>query len=139
MANYLPRTAAPLAIILLIGVITTELRAAPSLFESCAADLKTYCSQVIPGDGRILACLYAHEDKINEICDAAIANPADLLDWFFETMRYVMDQCSDDIHKHCENVTYGGGGILNCLAAKEPSLTDNCKKVLVEMKARQPQ
>jgi len=30
----------------------------------CEVELKTYCSEVTFGEGRILACLYAHNDKI---------------------------------------------------------------------------
>ena len=31
--------------------------------KACATELTTYCSQVTPGEGRILACFFAHEDK----------------------------------------------------------------------------
>ncbi len=35
------------------------------LETSCGEDIKKYCSTVTPGDGRILHCMQAHEDKIS--------------------------------------------------------------------------
>lgn len=36
--------------------------------EECRAEIKTYCKDVTPGEARILACLYAHEDKLPGRC-----------------------------------------------------------------------
>ena len=136
MHKYLRRIIAPLAFILMIGAAPTGRLAAQSIFEACESDLKIYCSQVIPGNGRIISCLYAHEDKLSESCDAATEDPASLLDWFLETVRYVMDQCADDIQKHCTNVKFGGGRIFSCLVEQVSSLTDSCKMLVPEMSKR---
>jgi len=45
MPKYSRRVIAPLGIILMIGVATTERLAAQSIFESCETDLKAYCGQ----------------------------------------------------------------------------------------------
>ncbi len=133
MPKYLRRVLGPLAIILLLGAATTERLAAQSIFESCETDLKDFCSQVLPGNGRIVACIYAHEDKISESCDAAIEDQASLLDWFFESVRYVMDRCADDIQKHCAGTRFGGGRIFTCLVENASSLTDECRALTPEM------
>jgi hypothetical protein len=39
---------------------------------ACSADLKQYCNTVTPGESRILLCLEAHADKINDGCDYAL-------------------------------------------------------------------
>ena len=31
----------------------------------CETEIKDYCSQVTMGEGRMLACFYAHEDKLS--------------------------------------------------------------------------
>ena len=36
--------------------------------EACQADLKQYCANVTPGEGREFACLRAYEDKISAGC-----------------------------------------------------------------------
>ncbi len=132
MLTYLRRAFTSLPIILMAFVAGNEKLAAQSIFESCAKDLETYCGAVTPGNGRTLACIYAHEDKVSDRCDAATENAAALLDWFFETVRYGNQQCADDIQKHCAGTKLGGGRIFSCLMEKHSELTDACKKVTAE-------
>ncbi len=63
-------------------------------------------------------------------------NGAALLDWFFETVRYVYDRCADDVQKHCAGTEFGGGRILSCLIEKSSELTDACKEVTAEFSGR---
>ncbi len=136
MLIFLRRAFTPLPIILMAFIAGNEQLAAQSIFESCETDLKAYCGQVTPGNGHIVACLYAHEDTLSDNCDAATEDHANLLDWFFESVRYVMDQCADDIQKHCGDVAFGGGRIFSCLVEKTSSLTDGCKALVPEMSKR---
>ncbi|MEM9105381.1 MAG: cysteine rich repeat-containing protein [Pseudomonadota bacterium] len=39
-----------------------------SLREICAPDIKNHCSNVKPGDDRLLACLYAWNTKVSAAC-----------------------------------------------------------------------
>ena len=136
MPTYLRRAFTSLPIILMAFIAGNEQLAAQSIFESCETDLKAYCGQVTPGNGHIVACLYAHEDTLSESCDAATEDHANLLDWFFESVRYVMDQCANDIQKHCADVAFGGGRIFSCLIEKTSLLTDGCKALVPEMSKR---
>lgn len=136
MPTLLRRSLTSLPIILMACVAGNEQLAAQSIFESCAKDLETYCGAVTPGNGRTLACIYAHEDKVSDECDAATQNGAALLDWFFESVRYVYDQCADDIQKHCIGTEFGGGRILSCLNEKSSELTVACKEVTAEFGGR---
>jgi hypothetical protein len=83
------------------------------VFEACSDELQNYCSQVTPGNGRLFACFYAHEDKLSEGCDAAI-----------------VDECGDDIAKHCQEVELGGGRIYSCLKDSSDKLSDTCAEVI---------
>ena len=67
------------------------------VLKACSADIEKYCSQVTLGNGRLLACMYAHEDKISDQCDVAIADAADQLDWFLDRARTAIAQCAPDI------------------------------------------
>lgn len=40
--------------------------------EACKEDLKTYCAQVRPRGGRLLACLKTNEAKLSPACQAVI-------------------------------------------------------------------
>jgi hypothetical protein len=42
--------------------------------QACAADYHTYCSDVRPGGGRILACLKQNADKLSQGCQQALAS-----------------------------------------------------------------
>ncbi len=136
MLIYLRRAFTSLPIILMAFIAGNEQLAAKSIFEDCAKDLETYCSAVTPGNGRTLACIYAHEDKISDECDAATDNAATLLDWFFEKVRYVHDRCADDIQKHCAGTEFREGRIISCLISKSSEVTDACKEVTAEFRGQ---
>ena len=44
--------------------------------EGCSSELARYCAEVTPGEGRLLACLYAHGDKLAGQCDYALYDAA---------------------------------------------------------------
>ena len=136
MPTYLRRVFTSLSIILMACVAGNEQLAAQSIFESCAKDLETYCAAVIPGNGRTIACIYAHEDKLSDECDAATENAASLLDWFLETVRYVYDQCADDIQNLCAGTKFRDGRIISCLNEKSSELTDACNEVMAGFSGR---
>ena len=104
--------------------------AAQSVFEACGEDIANHCKAVTPGDGRIFACLYAHEDKISESCDAVTDDVANLLDVFFEIIRYTNQECRADIERHCLDVELGGGRIFSCLKSHKAELTSDCSAVI---------
>jgi hypothetical protein len=40
--------------------------------DGCKKELESYCKDVTPGKGRVLACLYAYEDKLSGGCVYAL-------------------------------------------------------------------
>jgi hypothetical protein len=40
--------------------------------QGCSKEIKTYCSSVTPGGGRLVSCAKAHEDKLSSECIYAI-------------------------------------------------------------------
>ena len=126
-------TAAAAALMLLNATSATQ---AQDVLKACEADIQTYCSQVTLGDGRLLACMYAHEDKISPECDVAIADAADQLDWFLSSVREALETCAPDIQKHCADVDAGQGRIYACLRIKKDQIGDDCKAVVDNVTAR---
>ncbi len=114
---------------LLITFVSTE-SGAQSVFESCAPDIKSFCSNVTPGNGRVFACLYAHEDKVSDACDAAIGETADIIDQVFSKIRYAMQQCRDDVTKFCSSVERGQGRVFACLNEQKTELSGACLGVI---------
>ena len=102
------------------------------LVEACEADLEQYCSQVTPGEGRLLHCMAAHEDKISGRCEYAFYQAATLLEQLSAAVTYVATECKTDIEKHCSDIAVGEGRILACLTEHESETTESCKKAIAD-------
>lgn len=100
--------------------------------RACEGDIRTYCSQVTPGEGRMLHCIAAHEDKISGSCEYALYQAASLLDQLTTAIAYVGTECATDIRKHCRDVAMGEGRILACLEAHEAEVSDACNAAIDE-------
>lgn len=40
--------------------------------QACKADFKKYCSGVVPGGGRVIACLEKQKDKLSPECQKVV-------------------------------------------------------------------
>jgi hypothetical protein len=98
--------------------------------KGCAAEIESFCSQVSPGEGRILACFYAHEDKLSGQCQYALYSASAQLDQAVSALNYVATQCEDDLMKHCANVQMGEGRVLECLRANADSVSPACTQAV---------
>jgi hypothetical protein len=102
----------------------SRLRAAIERVQgACKDELKTYCSTVTPGDGRLLLCMQAHEDKLGNACDLALFDASRNLEQALHRVERLAAACWSDIRAHCA----GGGSIGQCIAAKRGSLSPPCR------------
>lgn len=97
---------------------------------ACDEDLKKYCGTVTPGEGRLLLCLEAHEDKITSRCDYSLFEASRNLEQALDNVSRAADACWNDIEKHCANIPEGGGHIIECLIGKKDTLAPTCKSQL---------
>jgi hypothetical protein len=98
--------------------------------EGCKKELDTYCKGVTPGEGRVLACLYAFEDKLSDRCEYALYDAATVLEKAVNTLKYAATQCKDDLKAFCSNVQPGQGRMLECLDKNSAKVSDKCKQAL---------
>ncbi|MEA3275640.1 MAG: OmpA family protein [Pseudomonadota bacterium] len=98
--------------------------------EGCRADLDAYCSQVTPGDQRLLACLYAHDDKVSAQCKGSVLDALLLVKAEFAQANFIGALCGSDILDHCGGVEPGDGRIAACLKEKGALLTEPCRESL---------
>ena len=119
-------------------VITSNANAIEDLIKSvatgCEKELKSYCSEVTPGEGRVLACLYAHGDKISGRCEYALYNAAAKLERFVAALSYVVNECDDDLEKYCDSVRAGEGRLAECLLNKnKDKISERCSQAIKDV------
>lgn len=102
------------------------------LIDACESDLQKYCSQVTPGEGRMLHCMAAHEDKISGQCEYAFYQTAALLEQLSVAIAYVAQECETEIETLCREVELGEGRILACLDEHAEEVGDSCKKAVAD-------
>lgn len=101
--------------------------------ESCHTDIEDFCYQVTPGDERLLACFYAHEDKISSRCSYALYQAASWLEQAVVSLNYIAKECDADIESHCAEVEFGEGRILTCLMDHSEEVSDGCNKAVADV------
>lgn len=121
--------------VLLLGI--TGVNAGQGLVETvangCKIEIEKYCSQVTPGQGRILACLYAHEDKLSAKCEFALYDAAAQLERAVAALSYVANECNDDLDKYCESIEPGKGRLLECLDKHDKQVSKRCKQAIKDV------
>jgi len=83
--------------------------------EGCSSELTQYCAEVTPGEGRLLACIYAHGDKLSGQCEFALYDAAARLERAISAITYVASECRSELETHCANVEVGEGRVAQCL------------------------
>jgi len=97
-----------------------------AVIKACQNDLETYCGQVTPGEQRLIACVYAHEDKLSDQCTYALYQASAVLEQVAQAVAYVGKSCRDDIKEHCKSVEIGKGRMLACLKSHTNELSGTC-------------
>lgn len=102
------------------------------LVSSCESDIETYCSQVTPGNGRMLHCAAAHEDKLSGQCRYALYRAATLLEQLSVAIAYLAESCQTEMQNYCSDVMPGEGRMVACLKEQEENLGEACTTAIAE-------
>lgn len=128
------RTLSFAALIGTAGLFATQAFAAEDIVESartgCKADIDSYCKDVTEGEGRVLSCLSAHEDKLSARCVYSLFDANAQLERFAAAMVYVGSACKADLEKNCANVEVGGGKLATCLHEHKATLAPACSQAI---------
>jgi len=98
--------------------------------KGCEQELKTYCKDVTPGEGRVLACLYSFWDRLSDQCDNALYDSAAQLQRAVATLSYVRSECWNDLNAYCADIKPGEGRLLQCLGRNDAKVSNRCKRAL---------
>jgi hypothetical protein len=118
---------------ILVNSATAEQDLLQSVADGCKAEIGKYCGQVTPGQGRVLACLYAHGDKLSAKCEYALYDAAVQLERAVAALGYVANECDADLEKFCSSVAAGEGRLLQCLEKNDKQVSGRCKEALKEV------
>ena len=106
------------------------------LEASCGRDIKKYCRTVTPGEGRILYCMQAYEDKISPGCEFVLNEVALQAQTTADQLRGAVNACRGDIDKLCAKTAPGQGRIAACLAANKTSASKSCVDAVQKLQDR---
>ena len=129
-----------LMIVAAVFMLVSNATAAEDIIETvakgCEKELTSYCSEVTPGEGRVLACLYAHNDKLSGKCEYALYDAAAQLERFIAALSYLASECDADLEKFCSAVEAGEGRLLKCLDENSAKISGRCTEALKDVGAK---
>ena len=117
-------------VLVFTGVVSAQQTLVESVVKGCDKELKTYCKDVTPGEGRGLACLYAHSDKLSGQCEYALYDAAMQLERVINALAYAANECRDDLTKFCSDIKPGGGRLMQCIDKNDANVSKRCKQAL---------
>ena len=112
------------------GVVSAQQALVYSVVKGCDKELKSYCKDVTPGEGRGLACLYAFSDKLSPQCEYALYDAAAQLERAINALAYAANECRDDLTKYCADIKPGQGRLVQCIEKNDAKVSSRCKQAL---------
>ena len=105
------------------------------LESACAKDIKKYCSTVTPGEGRMIYCMQAHEDKISVKCAFELGEAATNVQTAADALKDGVIACKAEINGVCGKTVPGQGRIAACLLANKSTASSGCAEALKKIEA----
>ncbi len=101
--------------------------------DGCKTEIDTYCKGVRPGEGRILACLYAFQEKLSTRCEYALYDAAAQLEQAVAALTYLANECRDDLKTFCSAVKPGEGRLIECIDKNKEKISGRCKQAIKDV------
>jgi hypothetical protein len=105
------------------------------LESACAKDIKKYCRTVTPGEGRMIYCMQAHEDKISVKCAFELGEAATNVQTAADALKEGVIACKAEINGVCGKIVPGQGRIARCLLANKSTASSACAEALKKIEA----
>ena len=99
----------------------------PRVWTACKVEIELFCNQISPGNGRIIACLYANEDQLSTPCDYHLLRAAGELQDLMGALNQVAVGCKADIESKCSDQKGNKGGVVQCLKLQQKQLSTECR------------
>jgi hypothetical protein len=118
------------------GLAGAQPRAPATVLTNCKAEIEAYCADIMPGEDRLAACLYANEYKLSPRCEQSLFDAANELERAVADVTYVVNECRADIANYCSKTGAGEGRLMACLDKNRQRLSARCKLALQDVGAK---
>jgi Golgi apparatus protein 1 len=103
--------------------------------SACAEDIKKYCTTVTPGEGRMVYCMQAHEDKISDKCAFELEDAATAIQTAAEALKNGVIACKAEIDAVCGKIKPGEGRIATCLIENKSTASAGCAQAIAKVQS----
>jgi len=136
----------PLLVMLSVGTASAQSNIGKTLLEkltaritkleaACARDIKKFCKDVTPGEGRMVYCMEAHEDKISPKCSYEVGQAAASVQATLDLLKEGVIACKAEIAGVCGKVQPGQGRIAACLIENKSTASKDCAEAIRKVEA----
>jgi hypothetical protein len=105
------------------------------LESACAKDIKKFCRSVTPGEGRMVYCMQAHEDKISTKCAFELGDAATAIQTAAEALKDGVIACKAEIKGVCGKIKPGEGRIATCLLENKSTASPGCMEAIARVQS----
>ena len=105
------------------------------LETACASDIKKYCKTVTPGEGRLIYCMQAHEDKISTQCTYELEDSATSVQTTADSLKDAIVACKAEITGVCGKTVPGQGRVAACLMENRSTASKECGEAIKKIEA----
>ena len=105
------------------------------LEDACRKDIKKFCSTVTPGEGRMIYCMEAHEDKISAKCTFELRDAATGIQAAADALKDAVIACKAEITGVCGKIQPGQGRIAACLLENKSTASSGCADAIKKIEA----
>lgn len=96
---------------------------AREVHQKCQGDVWQFCQGILPGQGRILACLTSHQTELSPPCAEEFARAR-------EKAKGLRQACAADAKQLCAGIREGKGRIYACLVSNRDRVSPPCQQAL---------
>jgi cysteine rich repeat protein len=136
----------PLLVILSVGSVSAQTDIGKTVLEKltariaklesvCAKDIKKYCRTVTPGEGRMIYCMQAHEDKIGIKCAFELGEAATSVQIAADALKDAVIACKAEINGVCGKILPGHGRIAACLLSNKSTASAGCVEAIQKIES----
>jgi Golgi apparatus protein 1 len=144
--RLLTKVGVPLLAILSISSVSAQSSIGKTILEKlavkvsklesvCAKDIKKYCTTVTPGEGRMVYCMQAHEDKVSIKCAFELGDAAANVQTTADALKDGVTACKAEIASVCGKIVPGQGRIATCLLDNKSTVSGGCAEAIKKIEA----